>query len=129
VVGIAQGGCNQYGLNCLLSTGLAAAGNGGSAFSNQQRNSFRGNGFFDSDFTINKNFKLTERMAFGVGANFYNVFNHPNFAQPGDNWTGVGNGNFGQVTNTTAPPTGPYGSFFTGLPSGRIVQFQGKLVF
>jgi len=129
VVGITQGGCNQYGLNCLLSTGLAPAGNGGTAFSNQQRNSLRGSGFFDSDFTINKNFKLTERMAFGVGANFYNVFNHPNFAQPGDNWTGVGSGNFGQTTVTTAPPTGPYGSFFTGLPSGRIIQFQGKLVF
>jgi len=128
VIGITQGGCNQYGLNCLLSTGLSAASNL-TTFPNQVRNSFRGNGFFDSDFTINKNFKLTERMAFGVGANFYNVFNHPNFAQPGDAWTGVGAGNFGQVTNTTAPPTGPYGSFFTGLPSGRIIQFQGKLVF
>ena len=32
---------------------------------------------------VNKNFKLTERMAFGVGANFYNVFNHPNFDHPG----------------------------------------------
>ena len=27
-------------------------------------------------------FKLTERMAFSVGANFYNIFNHPNFDQP-----------------------------------------------
>ena len=33
-------------------------------------------------FSVNKNFKLTERMAFGIGANFYNVFNHPNFTNP-----------------------------------------------
>jgi hypothetical protein len=93
---------------------------------NQRRNTYRGPGFFDSDFTINKNFKLTERVAFGVGANFYNIFNHPNFASP-DNL--IGDSTFGQITSTTAPPTGPYGSFFTGSPSGRIVQFQGKLVF
>jgi hypothetical protein len=95
-------------------------------FTNQRRNQYRGPGFFDSDFSINKNFKLTERLAFGVGANFYNVFNHPNFTNP-DNF--LGDSTFGQILQTTAPPTGPYGSFFTGLPSGRIVQFQGKLVF
>jgi hypothetical protein len=125
IVGVGQGGCNQYGLACLNAGGFAPVG-AMTSFPNQIRNQFRGPGFFDSDFTINKNFKLTERMAFGFGANFYNVFNHPNFAQPGDT---LGAGNFGTVTNTTAPPTGPYGSFFTGLPSGRIIQFQGKLVF
>ncbi len=130
VVGVGQGQCNQYGQNCLLPSGFAAAGNL-ATFPNQIRNQFRGPGFFDSDFTINKNFKLTERVAFGFGANFYNVFNHPNYAQPADAWTGTGGnaGNFGVVSTTTAPPTGPYGSFFTGLPSGRIIQFQGKLVF
>ena len=97
-----------------------------SGFPNQRRNMYRGPGFFDSDFTINKNFKLTERFAFGIGANFYNIFNHPNFASP-DNF--AGDSTFGNITGTTAPPTGPYGSFFAGSPSGRIIQFQGKLVF
>ncbi len=104
----------------------ALTGNALNGFPNQRRNMYRGPGFFDSDFTINKNFKLTERFAFGVGANFYNIFNHPNFASP-DNL--IGDTTFGQITSTTAPPTGPYGSFFPGSPSGRIVQFQGKLVF
>jgi len=93
---------------------------------NQRRNQYRGPGFFDSDFTINKNFKLTERLAFGFGANFYNIFNHPNFTNPDQTF---GDSTFGQILQTTAPPTGPYGSFFSGLPSGRIIQFQGKLVF
>ena len=95
-------------------------------FSNQHRNQYRGPGFFDSDLSVNKNFKLTERLAFGIGANFYNVFNHPNFTNPDPT---LGDSTFGTITGTTAPPTGPYGSFATGLPSERIIQFQGKLVF
>ena len=97
-----------------------------SSFSNQRRNTYRGPGFFDSDLSVNKNFKLTERLAFGFGANLYNVFNHPNFTNPDST---IGDSSFGQITSTTAPPTGPYGSFATGLPSGRIIQFQGKLMF
>jgi hypothetical protein len=125
VVGNGQSSCNQYGMNCLNAGGFTTAGNL-TTFPNQIRNQFRGPGFFDSDLSVNKNFKLTERLAFGLGANLYNVFNHPNFASPVDTY---GAGNFGQVLQTTAPPTGPYGAFFTGLPSGRIIQFQGKLVF
>ena len=125
VVGVGQGPCTNGLSTCLVSSGFVSAG-GVTSFPNQQRNQYRGPGFFDSDFTINKNFKLTERMAFGVGANFYNLFNHPNFGQPVNTF---GAGNFGSILNTVAPPTGPYGSFATGLPSGRIIQFQGKLVF
>jgi len=125
VIGAGQGSCNQFGLGCLAAGGFATANNL-TTFPNQVRNQYRGPGFFDSDFTINKNFKLTERMAFGVGANFYNVFNHANFASP---VAAFGAGNFGQTFLTTAPPTGPYGAFFPGLPSGRVVQLQGKLVF
>ncbi len=94
--------------------------------SNQKRNGYRGPGFFDSDLSVNKQFKLTERMAFAVGANFYNIFNHPNFDLP-DN--GIGDGTFGQSITAALPPTGPYGSFFANLPSARVIQLQGKLVF
>ncbi len=95
-------------------------------FSNQKRNSYKGPGFFDSDLSVSKGFKLTERMALSVGANMYNVFNHTNFDLP-DN--GLGDGTFGQSITTALPPTGPYGSFFANLPSARVIQFQGKLVF
>lgn len=96
------------------------------SFPNQRRNQYRGPGFFDSDLSVNKNFKLTERVNFGVGANFYNVFNHPNFDLP-DN--GLGDSTFGQTLTMALPPTGPYGSFFANLPSARVIQFQGKLTF
>jgi hypothetical protein len=120
-----QGSCSNGFSICLNPNAFESTLVSG-AFSTQQRNSYRGPGFFDSDFTINKNFKITERVAFGFGTNFYNIFNHPNFHNPNDVFGGA---NFGMTTSTTAPPTGPYGSFATGLPSGRIIQFQGKLVF
>ena len=129
VLGPAQQSCVNGLSNCLAFNQFASAT---SAFPNQVRNGFRGPGFFDSDFTINKNFKLTERMAFGIGANFYNIFNHPNFTNPDNNFADgdpASGGTFGKVLTTTAPPTGPYGAFAPGLPSGRIIQFQGKLVF
>jgi hypothetical protein len=119
----AQGGCTNGFSQCLNPAAFTSAT---TSFPNQTRNQFRGPGFFDSDFTINKNFKLTERFALGVGANFYNIFNHPNFTNPDSN---LADSTFGQIQTTTAPPTGPYGAFFPGLPSGRIIQFQGKLVF
>ncbi len=125
VVGVGQTGCGTYYQTCFNPGGFASVTTTG-AFPNQMRNQFHGPGFFDSDFSINKNFKLTERVAFGVGANFYNVFNHPNFAQPGNV---LGSGTFGVVSAQTAPPTGPFGSFFAGLPANRIIQFQGKIVF
>ncbi len=129
VLGPAQQSCVNGLSNCLAFNQFATAT---TAFPNQMRNGFRGPGFFDSDFTINKNFKLTERMAFGIGANFYNIFNHPNFTNPDNNFADgdpAQGGTFGKVLTTTAPPTGPYGAFAPGLPSGRIIQFQGKLVF
>jgi hypothetical protein len=126
VPGVAQQptSCTNGLSQCVNPAAFAPAG---TTFPTQRRNGLRGPGFFDSDLSVNKNFKLTERLAFGVGANFYNVFNHPNFTNPDDN---LADGPFfGKIQTTTAPPTGPYGSFFPGLPSGRIIQFQGKLVF
>ncbi len=123
VIGSGQAGCTNGFSRCFNSGAFAPVG---AAYPNQMRNQFRGPGFFDSDLSFNKNFKITERVAFGLGANMYNVFNHPNFALPGNVY---GAGNFGVIGAQTAPPTGPFGSFFAGLPANRIIQFQGKIVF
>jgi hypothetical protein len=120
-----QQGCVNGNSQCLNPAAFGPA-NMFSTFPNQRRNGFRGPHFFDSDFTIGKNFKLTERFVFNFTTNFYNVFNHPNFTNPDLN---LADGTFGQILTTAAPPTGPYGSFFTGLPSGRIIQFAGKISF
>jgi hypothetical protein len=100
-------------------------------FPTQMRNQYRGPGFFDTDFSVNKNFKIRERMTFTVGANIYNVLNHPNFQNPHTGWTPgcTASATCGNINGQAAPPTGPYGSFFNGLPAGREGQFQAKLVF
>jgi hypothetical protein len=136
-LGPAQQGCKTGYSQCFNSaefTGLTGLG----FFPSQMRNQYRGPGFFNSDFSFGKNFNLTERFKLNIGANLYNIFNHPNFQNPDRTWTsstcstpGTGNlqGTCGQITGQAAPPTGPYGSFFNGLPAGRVGQLQGKITF
>ncbi len=119
-----EGSCVNPLSTCLSASNFAS--NTGTGYPNETRNQFRGPHLFDSDFSVNKNFKLTERMAFGIGANMYNVFNHPNFDLPVNV---LGASTFGTITSVALPPTGPYGAFFANLPSARVIQFQGKLVF
>lgn len=131
----AQMSCQNGNSQCLNPAAFESAIAYG-AFPTQTRNMWRGPAFFDSDFSLNKTTKLTDRFAIQLAANLYNVLNHPNFANPYGNLSnfnssGVGEaGNyFGVITHTTAPPTTPYGAFFAGSPSGRIIQIQSKLVF
>ena len=104
---------------CLMPTG----------FSTTRRNSFRGPNYFNSDFDILKRFKLTERAAFAVGANFYNVFNHPNFATPNADVANVYSAPFGTITSTAVPATSIYGAFVGSSVSGRVVQLHARIEF
>jgi len=128
VLAYSEGNCVNPLSTCLSASNFASVASS-PAYSNEVRNQFRGPHFFDSDLSVNKNFKLTERFALGIGANFYNIFNHPNFDLPIDVYQGPGQGSFGSIVSAALPPTGPYGSFFANLPSARVIQFQGKLVF
>jgi Carboxypeptidase regulatory-like domain len=95
-------------------------------FGNQQRNQVRGPNFFDTDLSIFKNFKVTERFQLTVGATAYNLFNHPNFDQPvGD----VASSQFGSIVTTVNAPTSIYGSGLGADASPRTLQSQIKLSF
>jgi len=95
-------------------------------FSSIPRNFFRGPGYFNSDFSILKTFTLTERAKFAIGGNFYNVFNHANFANPVSD---VSSGSFGNIISTVEPPTSPYGAFVGSAVSGREIQITGRITF
>jgi len=97
-------------------------------FGDIRRNAFRGPDYFNTDFSLRKNFRVTERMALQLGANAYNVLNHPNFQNP-INSTGFGPGVFGTILQTTSPPTTPYGAFAGSLASARILQVMAKFTF
>jgi Carboxypeptidase regulatory-like domain len=131
----AQQSCVNGASQCFNGNDFNTANSLG-LFPTQRRNQFRGPGFFNSDFTFGKNFHISERIRMTIGASIYNIFNHPNFQNPVDTWTPTTDGvscsqagSCGQITGQAAPPTGPYGSFFNGLPAGRVGQIQGKIVF
>ena len=56
-----------------------------SAFSNSGRNIFRGPFQTRFDFSVTKNFKLTERFGLRFDAQIFNLFNHPSFDTPFNN--------------------------------------------
>jgi hypothetical protein len=61
-------------------------------FGNIQRNSFTGPGEFLSDMSIFKNFTITEQVKAQFQAEFFNVFNHPIYANPNNCIDCSGNG-------------------------------------
>jgi hypothetical protein len=88
-----------------------------SEFGDLGRNVVIGPGFNNTDFSIMKDTSLGDRIHLQFRAELFDLFNHPNFGQPGNV---VGSPNFGQITNTRFP-TGESGS-------SRQVQFGVKLI-
>ena len=65
-------------------------------------------------------------MMFTVGANAFNVLNHPNFGNP---TASVTSGSFGSIVNTVGSPNSPYGNFTGAIVNGRILQLVAKFAF
>jgi hypothetical protein len=107
---------------CFANATFATA----TSFGTIARNSFRGPSYFNSDFSLRKNFPIGEHLAFQIGANAYNIFNHANFANPSFNTL---SNTFGLVTSTVSPPTTPYGAFAGSVANARILQIVGKFTF
>jgi len=84
---------------------------------------FHGPGIEDTDLSLFKQFKMSERYSLQFRAEFFNAFNHPNFANPSSN---IGAGNFGKVTNTLAPILGADSG---GPGDPREIQLALKLYF
>ncbi len=95
-------------------------------FSPQRRNQYVGPHFFDFDMALFKTFQLTERVQLGIGAQAYNVFNHPNFSNPDNS---LGDATFGQISSMQNMPTSPYGAGLGFDTSVRVVQISGKIIF
>jgi hypothetical protein len=118
----AQAGAGIGGAPCALSSNFAV---GADDFGNS-RNSLRGPGFFDTDMSLLKNFKIGERFGFAIGATAFDILNHQNFDLPVNSVT---SSIFGQILSTIGTNTNPYGAFF-GVPlNGRILQLNAKITF
>jgi hypothetical protein len=89
------------------------------AFGNAGRNSLVGPGFVNFNFSIFKNFALTERYKMQFRTEFFNIFNHTNLGLPNPNIDQAGAG----LINTTINQ-----AQLTAQTS-RLVQFALKLTF
>jgi hypothetical protein len=69
---------------------------------------------------------ITERAKIGVGFQFFNLFNHPNFDQPLND---VSNPAFGLIQRTVNTPTSILGSFLGGDASPRLIQLKAEFKF
>jgi hypothetical protein len=106
------GYCYIKGKSMLIPNAIGAYGNLG-------RNVFRDTGYRNVDFSVTKNFKFGERVSAQFRAEFFNLFNHPNFANPygGTNGYGIG---------ATADPSAP-GAFGCGCATPDAASFNPLL--
>ena len=82
------------------------------------RDSLPGPAFVNTDFSIVKNTKITERFNLQFRTEMFDVFNHPNFGDPVNTVTSSA---FGKILSTRFP-VGDFGS-------ARQIQFALKLLF
>ena len=108
----------------------------GQNYSTQRRNQYRGPTYFDMDLNLFKNFKIGERFNFAIGAQAFNVFNHPNFGLPNSTFASGYTGaapavdpTYGTISSMQGTPTSPYGNFLGFDSSPRVMQISGKIVF
>ena len=130
----------QAAANSLAAWGCYAMGNAvmtppaAGTFGTMGRNSFRDFGFKNVDFSTMKNFRFGERVGMQFRAEFFNIFNHPNFANPfgGQNGWGhndasvPGPGGFGCACAT---PDVAAANPVIGSGGSRAVQLGLKFTF
>lgn len=98
---------------------------------NSGRNVLRGFGAWQADVGVQRQFRVTEQLGLRFRAEFFNIFNHPNFGNPVNALTSP---LFGRSTQTLASSLGSGGAngglnplYQIGGP--RSVQFALKLQF
>lgn len=96
-------------------------------FGNTKPNAFRGPGFFSISSQLSKVIPVTEKTHFELGADAYNLTNHPNFGVPNSD---VNKGStLGTVTSDVSVPTSIYGTGQGSAVSGRVLVVFGKFLF
>ena len=98
---------------------------------NLGRNTLRGCDAVQFDTTLRRQFHLTERLALQARADFFNIFNHPNFGSPVNF---LSSPQFGQPTQMLASSLGSGGqsgglSPLYQIGGPRSIQLALKLQF
>ena len=122
-----QTGC-ETGFNAGNLPGPSGPCSGPPVSLAQRRNQYRGPSYFNTDFAIMKNTRVPgwESATLGIGFQFFNFFNHPNFGFP-DNWSS--SPTFGRIFYLEQPPTTILGNGLGGDASPRMIQLRVQLQF
>jgi hypothetical protein len=104
---------------CIPLTGSAILGAGPSTTTGPPLHKF--------DFSTFKNFPINERFSMQFRAEFFNIFNHPNFNAP--NFGGNGVTSVGNSGNFTSSTFGEIGSTRDAPYDPRQIQFALKLYY
>ena len=104
---------------------------------NLGRNVFRGFGASQLDLALRRELSLTERIKLQFRAEFFNLFNHPNFGDPGSaasNTNLLSNPSFGLSTTTLSQSLGGGGlnggfSSLYQIGGPRSIQLSAKIQF
>ena len=101
---------------------LVSAADGGDGtvtfFGDLGRNIYRGPSQQNWDFSLIKNFALTERQTLHFTSDFFNIWNHANFANPAIN-----------DVETIGVPNSPFGKIFSTVGTPRLIQFSLRYSF
>jgi hypothetical protein len=121
-------GCYYQGHSVLIPPAIGTFGTSG-------RNIWRDPGFRNWDLSVTKQWKFQERLTAQFRAEFFNVLNHPNFANPYGASNGFGIGAEGDPSSTSnfgcgcATPDQAAGNPVLGSGGNRAVQLGLKLSF
>ena len=117
-------GCYAQGSSVMIPPALGQLGNMG-------RNLFRDSGFRNFDFSVAKNWHLGERVHAQFRAEFFNIFNHPNFANPygGQNGFGLNDPSVQPFGCGCATPDVAAANPVIGSGGSRAVQLGLKFTF
>jgi hypothetical protein len=117
-------GCYAKGNSIMIPPPLGTFGTMG-------RNIFPDSGFRNVDFSLAKNWHFGERFRAQFRAEFFNIFNHPNFANPygGQNGFGFNDPSVGGFGCGCATPDVAAANPAVGSGGPRSVQLGLKLIF
>ena len=112
------------------SNGTAVAGATGTDFGNVGRNVLRGPRQINVDFSVIKRFRIDEARNIEFRAEFFNLFNHVNFANPISNLNAVlsSGGSIDPNTGRIINP-GDFGRTTSTSNNPRLIQFALKVNF
>jgi hypothetical protein len=95
-------------------------------FGNTARNWLRQPGINNWDMGIGKSFHIAERVQFKLNGDFFNAFNHHQYAIGTGALIGSGSGGGSSISNSI---TSSQAGQITAASASRIIQVSGKLTF